>query len=183
MAAHVLVADEMAIAARSMAEETFSLFANYLGHYNHQTLIFEARLANWPVCNGLRTRTFPANQFSEMLTECRKLTCIWEARALSASKRMECAFWQNLGRCVAVNQMPDIRAKADVVIWCVTPQSIVPGVSVEIVGWNTVAEIARLPPVCTGLVVGSRQVHNHQVPIEQVRPFANLVNLIMEPDL
>lgn len=105
------------------------------------------------------------------------------SRALSASKRMECAFWQNLGRCVAVNQMPDIRAKADVVIWCVTPQSIVPGVSVEIVGWNTVAEIARLPPVCTGLVVGNRQVHNHQVPIEQVRPFADLVNLIMEPGL
>lgn len=97
-------------------------------------------------------------------------------------KTWNAAFWQNLGRCVAVDQMREIRAKADVVIWRIAPQSILPGASGEIEVWNTVVAIAHLPSVWTG-PAGVRQVHNHQISIEQVRPLADLVNLIMETDL
>ena len=97
-------------------------------------------------------------------------------------KTWNAAFWQNLGRCVAVNQMPNIRAKADIVIWCITPDSIASGASVTIAGWNTVAAIAQLPPIWTG-PVGGRQVHNHQVPVEQVRPLGELAQLITSPEV
>lgn len=87
-----------------------------------------------------------------------------------------------MGRCVAVNQMPDIRAKADAMIWCITPDDIDLGASVKIAGWNKVAEIVQLLPIWTG-PEGRRQVHNHQVPVEQVHPLEELVQLITSTEV
>ncbi len=185
MAAHVLVTAEMAIAARSMAEETFRLFANSPGHYNNTVdshfrgKIGELACEQWAASAGIPCE--PIFKDATRMQEADLYLGVLRAQRIEV-KTWNAAFWQNLGRCVAVNQMPDIRAKANAVIWCITPDGIASGVSVEIAGWNTVAEIAQLPPVWTG-PKGGRQVHNHQVPIEQGRPLANLVNPIMKPGL
>ena len=183
MTVSILLTDKMVADARAMAEETYRLFANAPGYYyntpdsHFRGKIGELACAQWAENSGVPCEPIfkDANRMQE--SDLR----LGDPRAHRIEvKTWNTAFWQNLGRCVAVNQMPGIRAKADAVIWCVTPDSIASGTTVAIAGWNTVAEIAQLPPIWTG-PVGGRQVHNHQVPVEQVRPLEELVNHLQTP--
>lgn len=51
-------------------------------------------------------------------------------------------FWGTMGRCIAVQQFSSLKAKADVVIWCITPDKIEVGMRVSIIGWNTIEHMA-----------------------------------------
>ncbi len=92
--------------------------------------------------------------------------------------------WQRLGRCVPAEQMERVMANSNVVMWCVvTPwQDLITrwhnGLEVcgeaVIKGWNKPAEVAQIMPTLTGWL-GQKQVLNHQVPLEQVRPLDQLV--------
>ncbi len=168
--------------ANTRAEETFRLFENSPGHYNN-TLDshFRGKIGELVCVQWAESSGFPCEPIFRDAHRMQETDLHWGG---PHSQRIEvktwnATFWQNLGRCIAVNQMPNIRAKADIVLWCITPDGIASGISVEIAGWNTVAEIAQLPSVLTG-PKGGRQVHNHQIPIDQGRPLADLVNLLTD---
>lgn len=186
MTVSVLLTDEMVANARAMAAETHRPFANSRGHYNDNRFgrhllgkISELACEQWARSAGI-----PCEPIFRDNNRMREADLIWggpnpqriEVKCWSTNN------WQDLGRCVAVRQMQSVLAKADAVLWCITPRAkaIVPGASVAIVGWNTVAEIAQMPQVLTG-PVGGCPVHNHQVPVEQVRPIEELVNLLQTP--
>lgn len=83
-------------------------------------------------------------------------------------------YWDEWGRCIAVEQFPALTKKANVVIWCITPDITTPPVRVTIAGWNKVDDIENAPKRWTG--PSNRQVHNHQVDNDKLRPMADFLN-------
>lgn len=88
------------------------------------------------------------------------------------------AHWPELGRCIAVNQLPALQKKADVILWCVTDA---PGMdensaplAVEVVGWSTLDEVRAAPVKFTG-TGAMRKVHNYQLDERSLRPFSTLL--------
>ena len=64
-------------------------------------------------------------------------------------------YWQELGRCISVDQFPDLKKKAEIVIWCVTYADAIADAStpvkVLLAGWSTMDEISKAPIQFTGL--------------------------------
>lgn len=75
-------------------------------------------------------------------------------------------YWQDLGRCISVEQFPDLKKKADLVIWCVTDADAIldtpSPVKVTLVGWSTTDEISKAPIKFTGFD-NMRRVENYQL--------------------
>ena len=98
-------------------------------------------------------------------------------------KTWSAAFWNDLGRCVAVNQLPVLERKADCVLWCVLHENAsLPkdawlaqkSVRVALWGYSTLTDI-RQSPVCLTGRPGMRQVQNHQVAEKDIRPLDELI--------
>jgi len=75
-------------------------------------------------------------------------------------------YWQDLGRCIAVDQYPDLKKKADVLVWCVTDASGVldtpAPVKVILAGWSKLDEVLKAPIRLTGFD-HMRKVENYQL--------------------
>jgi hypothetical protein len=75
-------------------------------------------------------------------------------------------YWQELGRCISVDQFPDLKKKADVVVWCVTDADAIADtpapVKVLLVGWSKMDEVEKAPIQFTGLD-NMRKVENYQL--------------------
>jgi hypothetical protein len=77
-------------------------------------------------------------------------------------------YWHDLGRCIAVDQYPDLKKKADVIVWCVTDASGVLDTStsapikVLLAGWSKMDEVMQAPIRLTGFD-HMRKVENYQL--------------------
>ena len=79
-------------------------------------------------------------------------------------------YWQDLGRCIAVEQYPDMKKKADVIVWCLVDvkkildasASAPAPVKVLLVGWSKIDEILKAPIKFTGLD-NMRKIENYQL--------------------
>lgn len=75
-------------------------------------------------------------------------------------------YWQDLGRCISVDQFPDLKKKADLVVWCITDADVIADspapVKVTLAGWSTMDDISKAPVKFTGLD-NMRKVENHQL--------------------
>jgi len=75
-------------------------------------------------------------------------------------------YWQDLGRCIAVDQYPDMKKKADMIIWClVDAQKILDApapVKVLLAGWSKITDVLNAPIKLTGLDA-MRKVNNYQL--------------------
>jgi len=77
-------------------------------------------------------------------------------------------YWQDLGRCIAVDQYPDLKKKADIVIWCVTNADALAdttrpaAVKVLLAGWSKMDEIPKASIRLTGFE-NMRKVENYQL--------------------
>lgn len=89
--------------------------------------------------------------------------------------------WPDLGRCIAVEQLPALTKKADLVLWCVTdapdPDSDPAPVEVEIAGWSTLDEVRAAPIRFTG-TGAMRRVQNHQLDVNHLHPFSTFLKEI-----
>jgi len=83
--------------------------------------------------------------------------------------------WERGGRCVTPGQLPEVRAKADCVVWCTTEGQLDAG-RILVRGWSTMDDIARTEPRIT--TVGQYSILNHQVDDGDVRDLAALVAAI-----
>ena len=148
---------------KELANSTLELFRGRRGHYSNSlnshlrgkigefggTLVLE-RL-------GFRVRPLWS-----------KLECLSEAdveidgRLRLDVKTWDRRYWPSMGRCIAVNQLPRLRRKASAILWCVSDSQLEPGMTVQVVGWNTLDDVAEAPRRLTGPPNG-RQVDNYQV--------------------
>ncbi|MEJ5223327.1 MAG: hypothetical protein WHV44_02645 [Anaerolineales bacterium] len=88
------------------------------------------------------------------------------------------AHWPDLGRCIAVAQLPALAKKADCILWCVTdapkPDADPAPVEVEIAGWSTLDEVRAAPIRFTG-TGAMRRVQNHQLDVNHLHPFSTFL--------
>ena len=91
--------------------------------------------------------------------------------------------WQDLGRCIAVKQVPSLEKKADRIIWCVvekmgkpSPEAVLTlqSLVVEVVGWSTLAEVKDAPIKFTGNEWAGK-VENHQLDVDALHPMGTFV--------
>ena len=182
----VPVDTDMIMAAAEMANETYGIFRDHQGHYdntvnNHLVgKVGELACVQWATSLGLTCdQAFRDVNRTDEADLILNLGARGELRI--EIKAWSSHTWTQLGRCVSVGQMQRIRVRAHVIVWCiVTP---LPDLlqrntgEVQIAGWNTTAEVAQTLPIWTG-PIGGRQVHNHQVPVEQMRPLDDLVAIV-----
>jgi hypothetical protein len=79
--------------------------------------------------------------------------------------------WQEWGRCVRPPQLPQLRAKADAVVWCYLENAVV-----TIVGWSTLKDIEQVEVTVTGPTYN--RLENHQVPLDEVRDLGGLLTTL-----
>ncbi|CAG1013494.1 hypothetical protein ANAEL_04718 [Anaerolineales bacterium] len=84
-------------------------------------------------------------------------------------------YWQELGRCISVDQFPDLKKKADIVIWCVVDVEGIVGAPVKVMlaGWSTLDDISKAPVKFTGLD-NMRKVENYQLAESDLREINTL---------
>jgi hypothetical protein len=87
-------------------------------------------------------------------------------------------YWQELGRCISVDQFPDLKKKADAVVWCVTDADATvdahSSVTVLLAGWSTMEDISKAPVQFTGLD-HMRKIENYQLTETDLREINNLL--------
>jgi hypothetical protein len=75
-------------------------------------------------------------------------------------------YWQDLGRCIAVDQYTVIKKKADVIVWCLLDEKQIldasASVKIILAGWSKIDEVLKAPIKLTGLD-NMRKVNNYQL--------------------
>jgi len=75
-------------------------------------------------------------------------------------------YWQELGRCIAVDQYPDMKKKSDMIVWCLLNEKQILDTSAPIkvilAGWSKIDEVLKAPIKLTGLD-NMRKVNNYQL--------------------
>lgn len=86
-------------------------------------------------------------------------------------------YWLELGRCISVDQFPDLKKKADVVVWCAADANATTAISAKVLlaGWSTMEEIEKAPIRFTGLD-NMRKVKNHQLAESDLRGINSLLS-------
>ena len=85
------------------------------------------------------------------------------------------------GRCISEKQEAEIRAKADIIIWCRLGQYLTPNailnlgepINVHLMGFSEVEEVLAIPLSNTSFDETPKL--NHQVPEANLRPMEELV--------
>lgn len=177
MAATVTIAEDQFLVATAVAQQTLAMFAGKPGHYTNNLnshlrgKVGEIACAAW--LSGLGVGLEPLFLDVSRISEADIVIPGPRLRRLDV-KTWDVQHWNDLGRCVAVDQLEKLNAKSEGVVWCHSPTVLAPGVSVEIVGWSTIADIRAAPVKWTG-PSGGRQVNNHQVEAPSVRSTDSLI--------
>jgi len=91
-------------------------------------------------------------------------------------------YWADLGRCIAKNQLANLKKKADVIVWCVTDLLDIPGspspATVTLHGWSKIDDVPKAPIKFTGMD-GMRKVENYQLEESDLRSMENFLNDIL----
>jgi hypothetical protein len=91
-------------------------------------------------------------------------------------------YWQDLGRCIAVDQYTVIKKKADVIIWCLLDEKQILDASalvkVLLAGWSKMDEVLNAPIKLTGLD-NMRKVNNYQLSEADLRDMSSFSGAIL----
>jgi hypothetical protein len=168
--------------AIAVSQNSVEKWSERKGYYNNRlNSHLKGKLGELAVEKYLLGKKFKLDshfRFSERENLCdivikvRKYTKIYrlEIKTWSAN------YWQELGRCIAVDQYPILKKKADFIIWCVVnstavaellkkPQSVL----ISLVGWSKINEIPNAPIKDTG-TGEMRKVKNYQLAEEDIHP-------------
>lgn len=162
--------------ARLLARDTLDLFQNRAGYYtNSKNNHFRGKLGEIAVSRYLLNRKGSVIQhYRDLsnLTLCDLEIVGNENRIRVEVKTWSNRFWDDLGRCVAVGQYHSISNKADIVIWCTSPDNLQQDISISIQGYSTMKDIIKAPAKYTGY---NRLVHNYQVDAKNLRSIEQLL--------
>ncbi len=164
-----LTDDEVAEAIR-LGDATWAMFRGKPGHYrnlqtsHHKGKMGEIAVEKW--ATGLGRKVEPV--FRDISQTSREDLVISGIRV--EVKTWDDRWWEEMGRCVTPRQLPALRRKADVIIWC-----SVDGNEVTPHGWSTLNDVEARPVTLTG--PAHHPVANHQVPADQLRQLDELLEL------
>jgi len=76
-------------------------------------------------------------------------------------KTWSAQYWAKWGRCIAIGQLPALKRKSDLLLWCTVEfDEHLRTSAVNIRGWNFTADVGSWEQLWTG--PAGRQVHNYQ---------------------
>jgi hypothetical protein len=89
-------------------------------------------------------------------------------------------YWQDLGRCIAVDQYPALKKKADMIVWClVDVQNVLDApVNVLLAGWSKIEDVLKAPIKLTGKD-NMRKVNNYQLAESDLREMNSFLSGIL----
>jgi hypothetical protein len=172
------------------AELSIAKWAQRDGYYNNRTTShFTGKLGELAVEKYLLAQNQKIDshfRFAERENLCDlviklnryKKICRIEVKTWSAN------YWADLGRCIAVEQYPELQKKADVVLWCVIQTESIDGLAknpqpvlVSLAGWSRVDEISNAEIKHTG-VGEMRKVKNYQLDEGELNPIETLLQKV-----
>jgi hypothetical protein len=170
--------------AAETARASFERWKNQTGYYNNRlNSHFKGKLGELAVEKFLLDQNENVDSHFRFAAR-EKLADLWlkqngDKKVVRLEvKTWSSHYWQNLGRCIAVNQFSDLKKKADLIIWCVTDASAVLNtpapIMVRLAGWSKLDEIPQAPIRWTGLGP-MRKVENYQLAEADLREMNDLL--------
>ena len=163
--------------AKSLAKATYEKYASLPGYYNTRPdshlkgklgeLAVEAALMDAHMTIDSAFRDPERDRDSDIIVQSVRL----EVKTWSDS------YWDSMGRCIAVGQLPTLKRKADFVVWCSTSYKDEEEATIKIYGLTPVDRIEFEPRRVTGPAFG-RQVDNYQVEPTSISDFDDFLRTL-----
>ena len=171
----VAISESDLVAATDFATQTLRVFAGQPGYYNNsfnshlRGKVGEIACANWFKSLGKDVERWfeEPSRISDA-----DLNIVNHPLGRIEVKTWDTRWWADMGRCIAVNQLPSLQAKADAVIWCISPSVLESDPSIVLAGWSTLDDVASAPKRNTG-PKNRRQVYNYQLDQDKLRDLSS----------
>lgn len=160
--------------ARSLAQKTFDRWKSAPGYYTNtfeshlNGKVGEVALLKWL---GSQVVSIDA-AFTDLKRE-READVIVSGLRIDMKTWAE-KWWPEMGRCIAVKQLPSLRKKADRIVWGWIRELTAEQAIVVLAGWSTIEDVELAPQRNTG-PKGRRQVFNHQIDEVHLRTMSSLL--------
>jgi hypothetical protein len=173
----VLLTSKQLDEARVLAIETYEKFKNFPGYYNNKPdSHLKGKLGELAVEQALKNVGIDCDSAFRDVNRDRECDILIEGRRLEV-KTWSDAYWLQMGRCIAVGQLPRLKKKADFVVWCSTPYVDGDVAQVRIYGVTPINQIECEPRRLTGPDWG-RKVDNFQVNFESISSFETFIEAL-----
>jgi hypothetical protein len=168
--------------AAETARASFARWESQRGHYNNRlNSHFKGKLGELAVERFLLDQNLKLDSHFRFPDREALADIVVKIRGYKKILRIEVKtwsrdYWRDLGRCIAVEQFPDLKKKADVVVWCVTDANAAEDMPLKVLlaGWSLMDEITNAPVKYTGLD-NMRKVENHQLAEADLRGINSLL--------
>jgi hypothetical protein len=169
--------------AVEIARTSFARWENQRGYYNNRlNSHFKGKLGELAVERFLLNQNLKLDSHFRFHDREKLADIVVKLRGYKKILRLEIKtwsgdYWRELGRCISVDQFPDLKKKADVVVWCVADVNATTDAPAKVLlaGWSTMDEIAKAPIRFTGLD-NMRKVENHQLAETDLHEMSGLVS-------
>ncbi len=161
--------------AIEVAKSSFARWASQQGYYNNRlNSHFKGKLGELAVEKFLLDQNLQLDSHFRFPDRENLADLVVKVNGYKKVARLEVKtwsrnYWQELGRCVAVEQYPDLKRKADIIIWCLVDVMDINEVldnpmplKVTFAGWSKMDEVSKAPIQLTGSD-GMRKVENYQL--------------------
>ena len=169
-----LLSESQITEAQELSNQTLRRFESLPGHYrNTNNSHFVGKLGEIAAQNWIDQNRGPCDPIFR--DEYQQQSCdITFGKSRIEVKTWNRSFWEKWGRCIAVNQLPALEKKADVIIWCTVSIPPRTPAKVQLVGWSTLTDVSNSPIRWTGSE--GRKVKNHQIYQNEIRPLASFLS-------
>jgi hypothetical protein len=174
--------------AKEVALSSFAKWKSQQGYYNNRlNSHFKGKLGELAVEKFLLDQKLKLDSHFRFSEREKLADIVLKIRGYKKVARLEVKtwssnYWQDLGRCIAVDQYPDLKKKADTIIWCLVDEKQIldatTPVKVILVGWSKIGEILKAPIKHTGLD-NMRRVENYQLTESDLHPMSGFYGAIL----
>ena len=174
----LIISTEQFKLAEKLAFETFARFSRAKGHYNNTSNShLRGKIGEITTSTVLQELGFKVENTYTELDRMSEADLVISGNIRVDVKTCNVEHWNEMGRCISVDQIGKLEKKADIIIWCISPNNLAPGISVTVAGWNKVSEVRQAPRRLTGPQNG-RKVENFQFEVNGIRAIADLEQLL-----
>jgi len=183
---------ELSIAEVQWAAETarasFERWESQQGYYNNRlNSHFKGKLGELAVEKFLLNQKLKLDSHFRFADREKLADIVVKIKGYTKISRLEVKtwshhYWTELGRCIAVDQYPDLKKKADIIIWCLVDAKQVLNspapIKVLLAGWSKMDEVLNAPIKLTGKD-NMRKVNNYQLNESDLREMSDLLESIL----
>ncbi len=174
--------------AAETARASFERWENQQGYYNNRlNSHFKGKLGELAVEKFLLDQKLKLDSHFRFADREKLADLVIKIKGYNKIARLEVKtwshhYWAELGRCIAVDQYPDLKKKADIIIWCLVDEKQIldasAPVKVLLAGWSKIDEVLNAPIKLTGKD-NMRKVNNYQLNEADLREMSRLLESIL----